>query len=130
MALPPSAAASLLGPGGAGPSAPPSPLQATLSAFFDHETGEMGAVTDFKSFALPLARIKKIMKASERKAEAQQSPRRTPPAHPAPQSDEDVRMISSEAPALFSKACELFIQEARGSWDGAGDSERARGTQR
>jgi nuclear transcription factor Y gamma len=35
---------------------------------------------------LPLARIKKIMK-----------------------SDEDVRMISAEAPVLFAKACELFI---------------------
>ena len=43
---------------------------------------------DFKSIkpALPLARIKKIMK-----------------------SDEDVRMISAEAPVLFAKACELFI---------------------
>lgn len=35
---------------------------------------------------LPLARIKKIMK-----------------------SDEDVRMISAEAPVLFAKACEIFI---------------------
>lgn len=26
-------------------------------------------------------------------------------------SDEDVRMISSEAPVLFAKACELFILE-------------------
>jgi histone H3/H4 len=43
---------------------------------------------DFKKRkpALPLARIKKIMK-----------------------SDEDVRMISAEAPILFSKACEIFI---------------------
>jgi len=43
---------------------------------------------DFKKLKhqLPLARIKKIMK-----------------------SDEDVRMISAEAPVLFSKACELFI---------------------
>jgi nuclear transcription factor Y gamma len=37
---------------------------------------------------LPVARIKKIMK-----------------------SDQDVRMISIEAPILFSKACELFIME-------------------
>lgn len=45
-------------------------------------------VYDFKSnkHQLPLARIKKIMK-----------------------SDEDVRMISAEAPVLFAKACELFI---------------------
>ena len=37
---------------------------------------------------LPVARIKKIMK-----------------------SDQDVRMISIEAPILFSKACELFVME-------------------
>ena len=27
------------------------------------------------------------------------------------QSDEDVRMISAEAPVLFAKACEMFILE-------------------
>ncbi len=45
-------------------------------------------VNDFKNHQLPLARIKKIMKA-----------------------DEDVRMISAEAPVLFAKACEMFILE-------------------
>ncbi|XP_058077309.1 nuclear transcription factor Y subunit C-3-like [Magnolia sinica] len=39
--------------------------------------------------SLPLARIKKIMK----------------------KSGEDVKMISGEAPIVFSKACELFIEE-------------------
>lgn len=39
--------------------------------------------------SLPLARIKKIMK----------------------KSDDEVKMISGEAPIVFSKACELFIQE-------------------
>ncbi|KAI3966315.1 hypothetical protein MKW92_028648 [Papaver armeniacum] len=39
--------------------------------------------------SLPLARIKKIMK----------------------KSGDDVKMISGEAPILFSKACELFIEE-------------------
>ena len=43
---------------------------------------------EFKNHQLPLARIKKIMK-----------------------SDEDVRMISAEAPVLFAKACEMFILE-------------------
>lgn len=43
---------------------------------------------DFKIHLLPLARVKKIMK-----------------------SDEDVRMISAETPAVFAKACELFILE-------------------
>ena len=45
-------------------------------------------LVEFQNHPLPLARIKKIMK-----------------------SDEDVRMISSEAPVLFAKACELFILE-------------------
>mmetsp|Transcript_4778 Transcript_4778/g.13774 ORF Transcript_4778/g.13774 Transcript_4778/m.13774 type:complete len:192 (-) Transcript_4778:64-639(-) len=45
-------------------------------------------LSEFKTAQLPLARIKKIMK-----------------------SDEDVRMISSETPVLFSKACEFFIVE-------------------
>ncbi|CAI2377365.1 unnamed protein product [Moneuplotes crassus] len=42
----------------------------------------------FKFQKLPLARVKKIMKA-----------------------DEDVKMISAEAPVLFAKACEMFIIE-------------------
>lgn len=51
---------------------------------------EIEQLSDFKTHNLPLARIKKIMK-----------------------SDEDVRMISSEAPALFARACEIFILEVR-----------------
>lgn len=43
---------------------------------------------DFKVHELPLARIKKIMKL-----------------------DEEVKMISAEAPVLFSKAAEIFISE-------------------
>lgn len=43
---------------------------------------------DLKQQVLPLARIKKIMKL-----------------------DEDVKMISAEAPLLFAKAAEIFIQE-------------------
>ena len=43
---------------------------------------------DFKMHQLPLARIKKIMK-----------------------TDEDVRMISAEAPVIFGKACEMMIIE-------------------
>lgn len=45
-------------------------------------------VMDLKTQALPLARIKKIMKL-----------------------DEDVKMISAEAPMLFAKAAEIFIHE-------------------
>lgn len=64
-----------------------------LRAFWASALEEVGAVqtrdlAEFKNHQLPLARIKKIMK-----------------------SDEDVRMISAEAPVLFAKACELFILE-------------------
>jgi hypothetical protein len=65
-------------------------LQQCLRNFWMGQAAEMEGTTDFKNHNLPLARIKKIMK-----------------------SDEDVRMISSEAPALFAKACEMFILEAR-----------------
>lgn len=55
----------------------------------DMEALEIGTEQDFKNHNdLPLARIKRIMK-----------------------SDEDVRMISAEAPVLFAKACEMFILE-------------------
>ncbi|KAG0327134.1 hypothetical protein BG000_001092 [Podila horticola] len=43
---------------------------------------------DFKMHHLPLARIKKVMK-----------------------TDDDVKMISAEAPMLFDRGCEIFITE-------------------
>ncbi|WCJ26235.1 Nuclear transcription factor Y subunit gamma [Euphorbia peplus] len=53
--------------------------------------------------SLPLARIKKIMK----------------------KSGDDVKMISGEAPLIFSKACELFIQElTQRSWNFTIQSKR------
>ena len=67
------------------------------------EALEIGTEQDFKNHNdLPLARIKRIMK-----------------------SDEDVRMISAEAPVLFAKACEMFILELslRG-WGAAEKSKR------
>jgi len=66
----------------------------SLSRFWTAQALEMEALDisteqDFKNHNdLPLARIKRIMK-----------------------SDEDVRMISAEAPVLFAKACEMFILE-------------------
>ena len=40
-------------------------------------------------------------------------------------SDEDVRMISAEAPVLFGRACELFIQELTiRAWAAAGEVKR------
>merc|ERR550539_350787 len=72
-------------------------LSGTLNHFWTdqlRQMRELGNTTpqtehDFKNHNdLPLARIKRIMK-----------------------SDEDVRMISAEAPVLFAKACEMFILE-------------------
>jgi len=55
-----------------------------------------------KCHQLPLARVKKIMK-----------------------SDEEVRMISAEVPALFAQACELFIIEmSLRAWKSTVDSNR------
>ncbi|DBA03636.1 TPA: hypothetical protein N0F65_006815 [Lagenidium giganteum] len=66
--------------------------QMQLHAFWQNQIHEISQIDpnafDFKTHMLPLARIKKIMK-----------------------TDEDVRMISAEAPVLFAKACEMFILE-------------------
>jgi nuclear transcription factor Y gamma len=67
-------------------------LNTSLTQFWKDQLQSVQELTeqteqDFKTHNdLPLARIKRIMK-----------------------SDEDVRMISAEAPVLFAKACELFI---------------------
>lgn len=62
--------------------------QQQLQVFWANQIKEIEQTSDFKNHSLPLARIKKVMK-----------------------SDEDVRMISAEAPVLFAKACEMFILE-------------------
>lgn len=79
-----------------------------LVRFWDSQTREMevldiGSEQEFKNHNdLPLARIKRIMK-----------------------SDEDVRMISAEAPVLFAKACEMFILELSiRSWGAAEKCKR------
>jgi len=73
-------------------SAPPSSLPQTyhqeLNRHWQEQFKSIENTKAFKRHKLPLARIKKIMK-----------------------SDEDVRMISAEAPILFAKACEMFIIE-------------------
>eukprot|EP00126_Sphaerothecum_destruens_P002666 Sdes_comp16097_c0_seq3m5311 len=66
----------------------PPQLQQLVRQFWADQTQHVHTVDDFKNHELPLARIKKIMK-----------------------TDEDVKMISAEAPVLFAKACELFILE-------------------
>ncbi|XP_042062714.1 nuclear transcription factor Y subunit C-1-like [Salvia splendens] len=76
--------------------------QQQLQMFWSYQRQEIEGVNDFKNHQLPLARIKKIMKA-----------------------DEDVRMISAEAPILFAKACELFILELTiRSWLHAEENKR------
>jgi nuclear transcription factor Y gamma len=63
---------------------------------------DLQAANEFKNHQLPLARIKRIVKA-----------------------DEDVRMISAEAPVLFAKACEMFILELTlRSWIHAEENKR------
>lgn len=61
-----------------------------METFWPRVTKEIQNLTssDFKNPELPLARIKKIMKL-----------------------DDEVKMISAEAPIIFAKASELFIQE-------------------
>ncbi|XP_009780179.1 nuclear transcription factor Y subunit C-1-like [Nicotiana sylvestris] len=76
--------------------------QQQLQMFWTYQRQEIEQANDFKNHQLPLARIKKIMKA-----------------------DEDVRMISAEAPILFAKACELFILELTiRSWLHAEENKR------
>ncbi|URD82577.1 Nuclear transcription factor Y subunit [Musa troglodytarum] len=62
--------------------------QQQLRAFWANQMSEIEQATDFKNHSLPLARVKKIMKA-----------------------DEDVHMISADAPVVFAKACEMLILE-------------------
>ncbi|XP_023290652.1 nuclear transcription factor Y subunit gamma [Orussus abietinus] len=67
-----------------------SEAQQALASFWPKVMEEIKKITtmDLKTQSLPLARIKKIMKL-----------------------DGDVKMISAEAPMLFSKAAEIFIHE-------------------
>nr|KAF6383023.1 nuclear transcription factor Y subunit gamma [Pipistrellus kuhlii] len=67
-----------------------SDAQQSLQTFWPRVMDEIRSLTvkDFRVQELPLARIKKIMKL-----------------------DEDVKMISAEAPVLFAKAAQIFITE-------------------
>lgn len=76
--------------------------QIQLQDFWADQMQEIEQTNDFKNHTLPLARIKKIMKA-----------------------DEDVKMISAEAPVIFAKACEMFILELTlRSWIHTEDNKR------
>jgi len=81
-----------------------SDAQQALQTFWQKQIQEMRGLgpMHFKSQELPLARIKKIMKI-----------------------DDDVRMISSEAPLLFAKAAQIFITELTlRAWIHTEDSKR------
>ncbi|OVA05786.1 Transcription factor CBF/NF-Y/archaeal histone [Macleaya cordata] len=77
-------------------------LHQQLQTFWANQFQEIEQTTDFKNHSLPLARIKKIMKA-----------------------DEDVRMIAAEAPVIFARACEMFILELTlRSWNHTEENKR------
>jgi nuclear transcription factor Y gamma len=60
-----------------------------LTAYWQHTINQLeNEEHDYKVHQLPLARIKKVMKA-----------------------DPEVKMISAEAPILFAKGCDIFITE-------------------
>lgn len=94
-------------------------VSATVSQAFRRETEAINEIdpksTEFRSLELPLARIKKIMKM-----------------------EEEVRallggkkcMVSSEAPIIFAKACELFILELTTRAWGQTEESRRRTLQR
>lgn len=76
--------------------------QQQLQLFWADQYRDIEQTTDFKNHTLPLARIKKIMKA-----------------------DEDVRMIAAEAPVVFARACEMFILElTHRGWAHAEENKR------
>jgi nuclear transcription factor Y gamma len=63
--------------------------QDILNVYWQNQVTKLESEThDFKMHQLPLARIKKVMKA-----------------------DPEVKMISAEAPILFAKGCDIFITE-------------------
>lgn len=77
-------------------------MRQRLRTFWENQIQEIKKIIDFKNHSLPLARIKKIMK-----------------------SDEDVKMISAEAPMIFAKACEMFILELTlRSWGNTEENKR------
>ncbi|XP_057961115.1 nuclear transcription factor Y subunit C-3-like [Malania oleifera] len=77
-------------------------LEEQLHSFWANQYQEIERAKDFRNHSLPLARIKKIMKA-----------------------DEDVRMISAEAPVVFARACEMFILELTlRSWNHTEENKR------
>jgi len=116
----------------------------SLRAFWEEQAREVDAVgTDpaqFKNHQLPLARIKKARErrggvvgregcrgrtASRSALDAAHPPHTPSPSSQIMKSDEDVRMISAEAPVLFARACEMFILELTlRAWAHADENKR------
>ncbi|KAJ5099139.1 hypothetical protein N7532_006140 [Penicillium argentinense] len=74
-----------------------------LTTYWQHVINHLESDShDYKIHQLPLARIKKVMKA-----------------------DPEVKMISAEAPILFAKGCDIFITElTMRAWIHAEDNKR------
>jgi histone H3/H4 len=74
-----------------------------LTTYWQHTINHLETDNhDYKIHQLPLARIKKVMKA-----------------------DPEVKMISAEAPILFAKGCDIFITElTMRAWIHAEDNKR------
>ena len=79
------------------------PSREILATYWQQTINHLETDThDFKIHQLPLARIKKVMKA-----------------------DPEVKMISAEAPILFAKGCDIFITElTMRAWIHAEDNKR------
>ncbi|RMZ86156.1 hypothetical protein DV737_g205, partial [Chaetothyriales sp. CBS 132003] len=79
------------------------PSRDILATYWQQTINHLETEThDFKMHQLPLARIKKVMKA-----------------------DPEVKMISAEAPILFAKGCDIFITElTMRAWIHAEDNKR------
>lgn len=91
------------GHGGNGHGRPMYMRRQHLHLFWMHRLLEIRHFTELRSqHHLPLSRVKRIMK-----------------------SDEEVKMVSADAPVLFTKACEIFILELTlRAWFHTEDSER------
>lgn len=79
------------------------PARDILTTYWQHTISHLENENhDYKLHQLPLARIKKVMKA-----------------------DPEVKMISAEAPILFAKGCDIFITElTMRAWIHAEDNKR------
>ncbi|KAH0462467.1 hypothetical protein IEQ34_010042 [Dendrobium chrysotoxum] len=80
----------------------PQPRPRPRRSYWADQYREIEETTNFRRQRLPVSTIKRIMK-----------------------TDDDVKMISAEAPVLFARACEMFIHEiTHKGWAHAQDKNR------